>query len=327
MKRIIICMPNFIGDSINTIPAIELIWQTFPQAQITLLGPSFLKELFKYDPRISNIIVSNKKKKNYFKNIFAISRGRYDWGILFTNTFMTALLLRLAFVKRLVGYKNECRGFLLNFKRPLNRNVHYINRYAMLVNEWLGNKFTYLPPLKLYYKQERNFHFANNNPIIGLYLGGTNKKFRRYPEEQAVALLRMLRNYNLVFIGDANDAVTQSSYVQKAGIDNVLDLSGKTSVGELVTSIANMDVLITIDSAAMHIAAAVKTAFIALLVLSTSPTSTILPRTQASVFLKIENNLINEADYIKNITPEIICKNVDMLVNRTKNRNDAQQGM
>ena len=48
-------------------------------------------------------------------------------------------------------------------------------------------------------------------------------------------------------------------------IDNVLDLSGKTSVGELVTSIANMDILITIDSAAMHIAAAVKTAFIALL--------------------------------------------------------------
>ena len=43
-------MPNFIGDSINTIPAIELIRQVFPQARITLLGPSFLKELFEYDP-------------------------------------------------------------------------------------------------------------------------------------------------------------------------------------------------------------------------------------------------------------------------------------
>ena len=63
----------------------------------------------------------------------------------------------------------------------------------------------------------------------------------------------MLRNYNLVFIGDSNDAVVQSSYVRQAMIDNVLDLSGKTSVGELVTSIANMDILITIDSAAMHI--------------------------------------------------------------------------
>ena len=69
MKRIIICMPNFIGDSINTIPAIELIRQVFPQARITLLGPSFLKELFEYDPRIFYVIVSNKRKKNYFRNL------------------------------------------------------------------------------------------------------------------------------------------------------------------------------------------------------------------------------------------------------------------
>ena len=63
MKRIIICMPNFIGDSINTIPAIELIRQVFPQARITLLGPSFLKELFEYDPRIFYVIVSNKRRR------------------------------------------------------------------------------------------------------------------------------------------------------------------------------------------------------------------------------------------------------------------------
>ncbi len=324
MKRIIISMPNFIGDSINTIPAIELIRQAFPQAQITLLGPSFLKELFKYDPRISCIIVSDKRKKCYFKNVFVILKGRYDLGVLFTNTFMTALMFRLAFVKRCIGYKNESRGFLLNFKPRLNRNVHYINRYAMLVNAYLGNKFTYLPPLKLYYNQESKFHFVNGNPVVGLYLGGTNKKFRRYPEEQAIVLLKMLRNYNLVLIGDSNDAVMQSSYVRQAGIDNVLDLSGKTSVGELVTSIVNMDLLITIDSAAMHIAAAVETAFIALLGLSTSPTSAILPKTQVGVFLKIENNLINEADYIKNITPEIIYQNVRLLLNKRKGRNDVQ---
>ena len=58
------------------IPAIELIRQVFPQARITLLGPSFLKELFEYDPRISYIIVSNKRKKNYFRNIFVILRNK-----------------------------------------------------------------------------------------------------------------------------------------------------------------------------------------------------------------------------------------------------------
>lgn len=318
MKRIIICMPNFIGDSINTIPAIELIRQVFPQARITLLGPSFLKELFEYDPRISYIIVSNKRKKNYFRNIFVILRNRYDLGILFTNTFMTALLLRLALVKRLVGYENEGRGFLLNFKRPLNRNVHYINRYAMLVNSFLNNKFTYLPPLKLYYKQERNFNFDNDKAVVGLYLGGTNKRYRRYPEDHSLALLYLLKDYNMILIGDSNDAIVQSSYAHHANMDNLLDFSGKTSVGELITTIANLDLLITIDSAAMHIASAVGTKFIALMGLSTSPTSTVVPKTNLGVILKIENNMIDEACYIQNITPEIVYQNVRLILDKQK---------
>lgn len=324
MYKIIISMPNFIGDSINTIPAIEMVKQSFPQAEITLLGPSFLREIFRYDPRIDRIMVSDKRKKCYLRNIITIIEGRYDLGILFTNTFMAALVLRLGCVKRVIGYENECRGILLNFKRPLNRNVHYINRYAMLVNEFLENKFTCLPPLKLYYNQEKKFYFDNDKPTVGLYLGGTNKRFRRYPENLAIELLRMLKDYNLIFIGDSNDAITQSAYARQVMMDNLLDLSGKTSVGELITCIANMDLLITIDSAAMHIAAAVRTKFIALLGLSTSPTSTILPRTKFAVFLKIENNMVNEADYIKNIAPEVICENVRFMLNKQMYLNGAK---
>ena len=140
MKRIIICMPNFIGDSINTIPAIELVRQVFPQARITLLGPSFLKELFEYDPRISYIIVSNKRKKNYFRNIFVILRNRYDLGILFTNTFMTALLLRLALVKRLVGYENEGRNV-----RGIVMFTILIDMQCLLMNGWEISSLVYLP--------------------------------------------------------------------------------------------------------------------------------------------------------------------------------------
>ncbi|WP_292269614.1 glycosyltransferase family 9 protein [Butyricimonas sp.] len=318
MKRIIIRMPNFIGDSINTIPAIEMVVQSFPQARITLLGPSFLQKLFENDPRIDSFIVSDKRKKHYFKNVLVIYKNKYDLGILFTNTFVSALIFKLAFVKQIVGYQSEGRGMLLNFRCPLNRNVHYINRYAMLVNSFLNNKFTYLPPLKLYYKQERNFNFDNDKAVVGLYLGGTNKRYRRYPEDHSLALLYLLKDYNMILIGDSNDAIVQSSYAHHANMDNLLDFSGKTSVGELITTIANLDLLITIDSAAMHIASAVGTKFIALMGLSTSPTSTVVPKTNLGVILKIENNMIDEACYIQNITPEIVYQNVRLILDKQK---------
>lgn len=316
MKNIIIRMPNFIGDSINTLPAIDLLKQEYPDSRITLLGLSFIKDIFEHDPRIDDFICFEKGRKNYLTFIKRIHQGKYDLGILFTNTFISVFIFKLALVKCVIGCKNEGRGFLLDFKMPLNRNVHYINRYAMLVNKYFNNKYVYLPPLKLFYKQEETFHFPNDKRVIGLYLGGINKKFRRYPENLSLELLKLLNGYNLVLIGDRNDAMTHASYLKRVKLDSVVDLTGKTSVGEFITTIANLDVLVTIDSSAMHIAAAVHTKFVALLGLSTSPTSTIIPKVDFGIALKVENNMINEEDYIRNITPQMIADRVGLLLNR-----------
>lgn len=43
MKNIIIRMPNFIGDSINTLPAIDLLKQEYPGFEDNLVGPFFYK--------------------------------------------------------------------------------------------------------------------------------------------------------------------------------------------------------------------------------------------------------------------------------------------
>ena len=149
---------------------------------------------------------------------------------------------------------------------------------------------------------------------IGLYLGGTNKKQRRYPETYAPRLLRLLCDYRLVLLGDANDAPAQAEYARQVPEADITDLSGKTSIEEFVATIAGLDLLITIDSAAMHIAAATNIKFIALFGLSTSPTSAILPRSANGVYLKIENNLINEADYMNNLTPETILQHVHSIL-------------
>lgn len=47
MKKIIIRTPNFIGDTINTTPCLELIKQEYPEAEFTIVGPDFVRELFK----------------------------------------------------------------------------------------------------------------------------------------------------------------------------------------------------------------------------------------------------------------------------------------
>lgn len=314
MKNIIIRTPNFIGDTVNTTPALELLKQEYPDAEFTLLGPGFIHDLFKHDPRITRFVTFQRGRRNHWELLKKIRKQRYDLGVLFVNTFISALLFRLAPIRTVIGYTNECRGFLLDFTLPLNRNVHYINRYASLINRFLNKKYTYLPPLTLIYSQQPPFRFTNEGKIVGFYPGGIHKGFRHYPENYALELLQRLSSYNVLLIGDARDNISHREYEKKAGHPHLMNISGRTTVEELVNTIANLDLLITIDSAAMHIAAATHTPFIALLGLSTSPTSCILPKVNFGKILKIENNLICEEDFIQNITPDLIMEQVKKML-------------
>ena len=379
MKKIIIRTPNFIGDTINTTPCLELIKQEYPEAEFTIVGPDFVRELFKYDPRITHYITfplkrkkklstywkivrelrkengelgvifvntfisallfrlgnvkknigynregrgflldfsPEKKLSTYWKIVRELRKENGELGVIFVNTFISALLFRLGNVKKNIGYNREGRGFLLDFSPEINYHKHYINRYAFLFNEYIGNKYVYLPELSLRYTGQKTFQFDNSHKTIALYLGGENKEFRKYPDEYAVQLLRLLnrQGYNLLLIGDENDNIKHTQYAEEARIDHLINLTARTTIEGFINTIANVDLIITIDSSALHIAAAVKTPFIALMGLSTSPTSTILPKVPLGRILKIENNLIREEDYIRNITPDLILKTISELI-------------
>lgn len=308
MKNIIIRTPNYIGDTINCTPAIELLKQEYPDAGITIVGPHFVEDLFKHDPRITKRITFDRHHKHPLALLNNIRKKKYDLGVIFINTFWSALLFKLCRIRTIIGYDNEGRGFLMHFKPKIVRNLHYINQYAILVNSFLEKKYTYLPPLTLSYTKKQTFNFDNNQKTIGLYLGGPNKVHRRYPDEMAIELIKSLTTYNIVLIGDKNDNISHAAYEQAVHHPNILNLTGKTTVEEYINTIANLDLLITIDSSAMHIAAAVKTPFIALMGLSTNQFSAIAPKVNFGTILKIEENMIQEENYIYNITREIITE-------------------
>lgn len=314
MQKIVIRTPNFIGDTINTTPAIELLKEEYPDAEFTLIGPAFIRDIFKYDRRVTRMICFEKGKRKDRTLLKELRKEPYDLGILFINTFISALLFKMARIRKIIGYNNEGRGFLLDFKLKINRNIHYINHYATLVNKFLNNKYTFLPPLTVTYTKEETFGFENQQPTIGLYLGGKNKGYRRYPEQLSVELLKQLSGYNIVLIGDKNDNLNHETYLKEARLPNAINLTGKTTVEGLINTISNLDLLITIDSAAMHIAAATETPFIALMGLSTSPTSVILPKVDFGKILKVENNMINEENYMNNLSPEIITDKIKSLL-------------
>ncbi|WP_461642423.1 glycosyltransferase family 9 protein [Labilibaculum euxinus] len=146
-------------------------------------------------------------------------------------------------------------------------------------------------------------------------LGNDIQGSRAYINQLSLELIHLLlekQQYNLVLIGDKNDAKRNNFYFDQIPQElrgRILNYSGKTDVGTHINIIKKLDVLITIDTSPMHVAVMVLTPFIVLLGKSTSAFSTVQPKVDFGVYLKRENNLLDDSLFISHITPlEIIAQ-------------------
>ena len=91
---------------------------------------------------------------------------------------------------------------------------------------------------------------------------------RRWPTERFAELLVHLTGQlpvNVVVIGSPAERGRAEAVIQVAGLEQrVVNLAGKSDIGELIALLAHADVMVTNDSGPMHIAAAVGTSIVAL---------------------------------------------------------------
>ncbi|SHO80266.1 ADP-heptose--lipooligosaccharide heptosyltransferase II [hydrothermal vent metagenome] len=303
--NIIIKTPNFIGDTIMSLSAYELLKMEFPNANFTIVTPASCVDVFR-DKGIKRVIIdrSRASDRNRLKLLKEIREDRYDLGVLFHNTFIDALLFKLSNIDKIIGYNKEGRKILLDFYIKLDRNRHYINHYAFLVNSYLNHKYKSLPPLKLNYQKSKLLK-KDKNPLVGFVLGGENKGSRAYPQKLGLELFRVLKdeNIDIILLGDRDDNLNNAIYSSSVKSQN---LSGVTTVGEFIDVIASLDLLVTIDTSAMHIASATNTKFITLVGKGTSIFESVKPKVDFGVYLYKDNLDIDDRDLISNIEPQKI---------------------
>lgn len=323
VKKIIVRLPNFLGDSIMSTPAFQLLLTEYPTAMFTVVCKEPISELFQDFTRVEKIIIDDTKKKgnrilNVLKLIRKIRSEKFDLGVLFHNSFLSALIFRASRISYLIGYKNELRDFMLSYSEKINRTRHYINHYAWLINSYFNYKYKVLPELTIPIL-DGNFigDFNEKRPVIGLSLGFDEQGGRAYPKLNSILLIQellKLNKYNLVILGGKSEVSRGSEYVNQISVSDgnyVKNMTGKLSVPQFVNVVSNIDLLVTIDSSPMHIASAVKTKFIVLLGQSTSPFSIVKPKVDFGYYLKKENNLLDESLFINQIKPFDIINQIE----------------
>ncbi len=290
--KILVRVPNWIGDVVMSMPALEGLRSNFPSARLTVVAKPWVIDLLDANPSVDEIVAYDTKSGPLAgpRSILAMAKrireANYDMAVLFQNAFEAALLVWLGKVRHRVGYSTDGRAILLThaIPRPKTgyRSRHQVDYYINLLRS-IGLKIASRDP-RLFLSEElkdraRQFmsrhEFDPDRITVGLAPGAMYGEAKRWPAARfaQVADLAVDRwNANILIFGSEKEKHIGEA-VQKAMRHPSIDLSGKTSLGQAIELVSICSFFVTNDSGLMHISAALGVPTLAIFG-STDPTAT-----------------------------------------------------
>ncbi|MBI5345719.1 MAG: lipopolysaccharide heptosyltransferase II [Chlamydiae bacterium] len=270
-KNLIVRMPNWIGDLVMALPVLTNLKKNFPEAKITALVKSSIGPVLQHFSDIDEIIFFEKGDKLLAKKL---QSKNFDLAILLTNSFSSAYLFYKAKIKNIVGFKNELRSFFLDFKIKRSKesyNQHLVLTYLELLKPLNCKIFSTKPHLVITTEEVKHAKKLleelkiSNKTIIGLNPGAAFGEAKCWPmsryKEVAKKLLQDPNNGVIVFGDNKQRDLIDECFKD---VPEIINLSGKTGLRELMALISLCDVFLTNDSGPMHIAAALNIPLVAI---------------------------------------------------------------
>ncbi len=118
-QRMLLVLPNWVGDLVMATPALKALRERFPRAHLTGLVRQPLEDVLHGGDWLDEMVhwPSGRsvphRRKSFLGLAGRLRRERFDVALLLANSFRSALLARLAGIPRRVGYDREGRGMLL----------------------------------------------------------------------------------------------------------------------------------------------------------------------------------------------------------------------
>ena len=110
--RLLVRGTNWLGDAVMTTPALLRLREKFPDAQIALLTPEKLAELWADHPAV-NETISFAPGESIFSVSKRLRAGGFNFVLVLPNSPRSAIETWLAGIPRRVGYARPWRNFFL----------------------------------------------------------------------------------------------------------------------------------------------------------------------------------------------------------------------
>ena len=250
IKRILVITLSNIGDVILTTPVIRVLSREFPSSRIDVMtGPSG-KDIFNKDPRIFKLIIYDKHTSIAEKRRLQLKlkKLKYDLVVDLKNTAFPILLMPKFMTSPIHAFPKD----LLHKKE---RHLHRLHPLGL--KDLKEESYIYIPEEDRFYVE--NLIKENNitEPIVVINPGAKGH-LKRWTIEGFAEVADRLSNESkasVVFVGLGEDADVINEITRKMK-GKFYNLTGKTNIRQLAALLKKSKLVLTNDSAPLHLGCA-----------------------------------------------------------------------
>ncbi|MDD4980295.1 MAG: lipopolysaccharide heptosyltransferase II [Candidatus Omnitrophica bacterium] len=264
-KILFITLSN-IGDCILTLPVLDTLLQEFPQAKITVLSGPRPKEIFQDNPRIQKLFIYEKhsslrEKISLFKELKKIN---FDLVVDLRNSLLGVALTGRKEALPSLSMPGQIRHMKDKHLRQVSgvpaKNIggsakHFGGR-CQVSGKIKGDSLYIKPEDEEYIKNILRKNNITAQDKIIIIAPGARSHTKRWDKEKFTELIpHLIKEFGVkvALVGDKDDAYI-TRYITENCRCSVLDLSAKTTLGQLACLLKKAKAVITNDSAVLHLA-------------------------------------------------------------------------
>ena len=260
-----------IGDLILTTPAIAAVREKFPRAEISLVVAAGTRELLPAIPHVDRALIA-KGRISSAAHWLTVARRRYDYCLDFTRNDRSAFLTLLSGAgKRVTAdhprQREKLRSLSYNVLVPVPIRLMHTIDYHLGLLEPLGIRdasqtITLRLPTATLQKAESVLTEAGATNGFVLVHPGSARAEKFWEPDRWASVIDFAGENGLACIVTGGTSALERSHIaqiKKRARAPLTDLSGRIDLLTLAALIEKARVLATVDSAPMHLAAAMQT--------------------------------------------------------------------
>lgn len=279
IEKILIIRADGIGDLLNSTPAIALLRQNYPSAEITVLARPLNASVLLGNPDVDRVLVFDRQKEhrsftNKLHFYHSVRSEQFDLVVAMqTATWSHQVAFLSDAPYRLGRYQKRFKSTLTHAWRGKYRKgeTHEVDRNLELVRlicqgEGTRQLVFNLSPDEIANAEAHlvSLGIEDNAFLIGIHPGGSSYD-KRWPEKQYAELAdRLVDHYNATtLLLHGPDEIELTRNIQETMQSNAI-VHAPNTIRELGGLLSRCDLVVCNDSGPMHLAAALNVPTVAI---------------------------------------------------------------